>query len=154
MTWYALLKFLHVLLAIVAVGANVTYGVWLSRAARDRRHLLFALRGVQVLDDRIANPAYVLVLVTGLAMLHAGGHAITTPWILSSLVLYVLVAVVGILGYSPVLRRQIAVLDTGGADSPEFVRLAAVSRRLGIVLAVLVVAIVFLMVTRPPLWGA
>lgn len=153
MTWYALLKFVHVLLAIVAVGANVTYGVWLSRAARDRRHLPFALRGVQALDDRIANPAYVLVLVSGLAMLHAGDVSVRTPWILVSLVLYTAGMGLGIFGYSPVLRRQIAALDAGGADSPEFARLSAAGRRLGIVLGVLVVAITFLMVTKPALWG-
>ena len=30
---YLLLKWLHVFSAIVAVGANVTYGIWLARAA-------------------------------------------------------------------------------------------------------------------------
>jgi hypothetical protein len=30
MSVYLLLKFLHVLLAITAVGANITYGVWLA----------------------------------------------------------------------------------------------------------------------------
>ncbi len=47
----------HVLLGITVVGANVTYGVWFSCAARDPRHLPFALRGVKMLDDRLANPA-------------------------------------------------------------------------------------------------
>ncbi len=56
MSLFTLLKFLHVLLAITAVGANVTYGVWLSRAARDVRHLPFALRGVKMLDERLAKP--------------------------------------------------------------------------------------------------
>jgi uncharacterized membrane protein len=153
MTWYALLKFVHVVLAIIAVGANVTYGVWLSRAARDRRHLPFALRGIQALDDRIANPAYVLMLVTGLAMLHIGGPPVRTPWVLSSLVLYVAGMALGIFGYAPVLRRQIAALDAGGPDSPEFARFTAAGRRLGIVLGVLVIAVTFLMVTKPTLWG-
>lgn len=58
MTAYALLKFLHVLFAIVALGANATYGVWLTTAGRDPAQLGFALRGVKLLDDRFANPAY------------------------------------------------------------------------------------------------
>jgi uncharacterized membrane protein len=154
MTWYAFLKFVHILLAMIAVGANVTYGIWLSRAARDPRHLPFALRGVQVLDDRVANPAYLLLLITGLAMLHAGRLSWTTPWLLSSLVLYVVMAALGIGGYTRVLRRQIAALEAGGPDSPEFGRLAAAGRRLGMALAALVVVIVYLMVTKPTLWGA
>lgn len=48
MTAYALLKFLHVLFAIVALGANATYGVWLARAGRDPAQLGFALRGVKL----------------------------------------------------------------------------------------------------------
>ena len=59
---YEILKFLHVLLAIVAVGFNATYAVWLARAAKEPEHEAFALRGVKFLDDRIANPAYALLL--------------------------------------------------------------------------------------------
>jgi len=148
---YELLKFLHVLLAIAAVGANLTYGIWISRAAREPRHLAFALRGVKILDDRIANPAYALLLITGLAMVHVRGISWATPWLLASLILYAVLVALGLFGYTPVLRRQIAALETGGPDAPEYRRLAARGLRLGIVLAVLVVVIVFLMVTRPAL---
>lgn len=153
MSAYAILKFLHVLLAIVAVGTNITYGVWISRAARDARSLAFALRGIKALDDRIANPAYGLTLLTGLAMLHLGDLAWTTPWVLTSLVLFAMVAVLGLLGYSPVLRRQIEVLEVQGPDSLEFRSLAGRARMIGILLAVLVVVIIFLMVTKPVLWS-
>ena len=64
-----MLKFLHVLLAIAAVGTNLTYGIWLSRAAREPRHLEFALKGIMVLDDRFANPAYSPLFLTGVAMI-------------------------------------------------------------------------------------
>ena len=33
MSVYLILKFLHVLLAIVAIGFNVSYPIWLARAA-------------------------------------------------------------------------------------------------------------------------
>ena len=118
MSLFTLLKFLHVLLAITAVGANVTYGVWLSRAGRDPRDLPFALRGVKMLDDRLANPAYALLLVTGVAMIYAGRLAWTTPWLLVSLFLYGVLVVLGLAGYTPLLRRQIAVLEAEGPDSP------------------------------------
>lgn len=153
MSVYSILKFVHVLLAIVAVGANVTYGVWLSRAARDRKHLDFALRGVKVLDDRFANPAYGLLLVTGLAMVHFGRLSWTTPWLLVSLVLYVVVVGLGFFGYTSLLKKQIAVLEAQGPDSPEFEMLSGSATRVGMLLAVVVVIIVFLMVTKPALWG-
>ncbi len=153
MTLYTFLKVAHVLLAIVAVGANVTYGVWLSRAARDPRYLAFTLRGIKVLDDRLANPAYVLVLVTGLAMLHLGEISWRAPWMLTSLVLYALIVVLGLLGYTPTLRRQIETLEARGPDSVEFRALSNRAQTIGIVLAGIVVVIVFLMVAKPALWS-
>ena len=55
MTWYSLLKFVHVLLAITAVGSNITYAAWNIRGAMEPQHLSFALRGVKFLDN--LNPA-------------------------------------------------------------------------------------------------
>jgi uncharacterized membrane protein len=152
LTIYLVLKFVHVLSAIVAIGTNVTYGVWIARASRESAALPFALRGVKLLDDRIANPAYVVLLLTGFAMTGVSDMPITTPWILVSLVLFVLTFVIGLFGYTPTLRRQIAALDRGGAASPEYQALARHGSRMGGVLAVLVLAIVFLMVVKPSLW--
>ena len=59
---YPTIKFVHILLAIVAIGFNATYGIWISHAARHSpKELGFALRGVKRLDDRWANPAYGLL---------------------------------------------------------------------------------------------
>ena len=150
---YLLLKWLHVLAAIGAVGSNITYGIWLTRASRQPEALPFTLRGVKLIDDRIANPAYGLLLVTGLLMAYVGRVPLTTPWLLSALVLYVAVVLVGLLGYTPNLRRQIEVLDGEGAASPAYQALAGRGIRLGAVLGVLVVVIVFLMVVKPALWA-
>jgi uncharacterized membrane protein len=132
----------------------MTYGIWLARAGRDPQHLGFALRGVKILDDRMANPAYAFLLVTGILMTLIAGIPLTTPWILTALVLYVAVVLIGLFGYTPTLRRQIQLVEAGQAGSSDY---AALSRRgtiLGIVLAVLVLAITFLMVVKPPLWSS
>ncbi len=152
MSAYFLLKWVHVLMAVTALGANLTYGVWLSRAAREPQHLPFALRGVKVLDDRLANPAYGVIFLTGMAMVYLG-KVPWAPWLVSGLILYVLVVAIAASVYTPTLRRQIAALDAGGPQSTEYQRLAARGTRLGILLAVVVVIIVFLMVTKPVLWG-
>ncbi|HEX2172947.1 MAG TPA: DUF2269 family protein [Dehalococcoidia bacterium] len=146
---YLILKWLHVLLAIVAIGANVTYAVWLNRAAGRPDVLPFVLRGVKILDDRIANPAYGLLLVTGLAMVFVGGLSLLTPWILGSLVLYVIAVLLGLFGYTPTLRRQIQLVEGGQGESDEYRSLALRGQVLGIALAVIVVVIVFLMVVKP-----
>jgi uncharacterized membrane protein len=153
MSAYVILKFVHVLLAITAVGSNITYGVWLSRAARDRRYLEYVLRGVKILDDRVANPSFGLLFVTGVAMIVVGKVPWQTPWLLTSLVLYVGVILLGAFGYTPLLRRQIAVLQAKGPEAPEYAVLAGRARTLGIALTALVVVIVFFMVTKPALWS-
>ena len=68
MDFYPWLKALHVLLAIVAVGFNMSYGVWLARAAREPQQYGYVLRGIKFLDDRVANPAYGGLLLVGLLL--------------------------------------------------------------------------------------
>ena len=125
---YQLTKFIHVLLAIIAVGFNASYGIWLARAARaPQATQSHVLRTIKLLDDRFANPAYVLLLVTGLFMVFNAGIPLSRFWIAGA----------------------IRVLEAEGPDSAEYQRLSARGRNVGIVLAIIVVFIVFLMVTKP-----
>jgi uncharacterized membrane protein len=146
---YLLLKWLHVLAAITAVGANITYGIWIARASRRPEVLPFTLRGIKLIDDRVANPAYGLLLITGLLMVLTGNLNLTTPWLLIALILYVILLLVGLLGFTPTLRNQIRVLEAEGASSPAYQAVARLGTILGIVLVVLGVVIVFMMVVKP-----
>ncbi len=151
MSLYLILKFVHVLLAIIAVGFNASYPIWLVRAQREPEHALYILRGIKILDDRFANPAYALLLVLGLGMTFMAGIPLTTFWIAAALVLYVLLIAGGLLVYTPTLKGQIAALESGGSNSPEYTRLSQRGTVVGILLAVDVVIIVFLMVVKPTL---
>ncbi len=149
-TWYLVLKFIHILAAIVAVGSNITYGVWNVRAARDPSHLGFALKGIKFLDDRIANPAYGVLLLTGLIMMFAGSFGFKL-WIIIALVLFAAVVVLGVAFYSPLLKNQIRLVDAGETASPEYARLAALGARFGPGLGIIVVVILVMMVFKPSL---
>ncbi len=150
---YLLLKWLHVLAAIVALGANVTYGIWIARASRNPDALPFTLRGIKFIDDGVANPAYGLLLVIGLLMVFVARMPLTVPWLLTGLFLYVVVVLVGLVGYSPVLKCQIQLLDKEGYKSPRYLAVARRGMILGGILGMLVIVIVFLMVVKPRLWG-
>jgi len=63
MSPYLYLKWIHVLAAITALGANLTYVVWIRLGERSQPNLLHSLRGIQFLDDRIANPGYGVMVV-------------------------------------------------------------------------------------------
>ena len=145
---YPLIKFVHVLSAIFALGFNASYGFWLARAANDERVLPFVLSTLSLID-RVANIFYALLLLTGLTLVFVGGLDLRIFWIGTALVLYVLAVIVGIVLYRPVAQRQRAALASGGARSAEFQSASARGRTLGIVTAIIVVVIVFLMVTKP-----
>jgi uncharacterized membrane protein len=150
MTPYVALKYIHVLLAIVAVGFNASYGVWLARAAKEPAHLGHVLRGIKTLDDRFANPAYGLLLITGLLMVFVNSiPLLQTRWLLSGLVLWFVLMIVGFAVYTPTLRKQITVLESSGPTSLEYQALASRGRTVGILLAVIALVIVFLMVAKP-----
>jgi hypothetical protein len=112
----------------------------------------FALRGVKVLDDIVANPAYIFLLLSGLAMVAIGHYALfSTFWLPAALVLFVAVALVGYGLYTPTLSRQIRALVASGAESDKYRQLAARAQMVGIILGVLVITIVGLMVSKPVL---
>lgn len=147
---YTVAKFVHVLLAIVAVGFNATYGLLIGRASRDPRALPGTLRTVKFMDDFVANPAYALLLVSGGLMVWMA-WPLRTLWIELSLGLYVVAVALGLGFYTPTLRKQIDALERRGAASDEYRAVSLRGTVLGIALGVLVVAIVFLMVTKPTL---
>jgi uncharacterized membrane protein len=149
---YPVIKWLHILAAIAALGSNLTYGIWLSYAEREEKALAFALRGIQRLDQRLANPSYGVLLVTGVLMVLLARLPLTLPWLLVALVLYVLTALLGIFAYAPLLRRQMSLAETAGPASPEYRATAVRSLQLGVLTIVIVAAIVFLMVVKPTLW--
>lgn len=146
---YPLVKTLHIFFAIVAVGFNVSYGVWLARGRRSPEHLDFALRGVKFMDDYLANPCYFLLLLSGLAMAFVIGPWGWQRWIISALVLWVLAIAVAYAVYTPTLSGQIRALAAHGVESAEYARLENRGRILGIGLGVLVLAILVLMVFKP-----
>lgn len=146
---YPWLKLLHILLAIVAVGANITYGVWQARAAREPQYLGWTLKGVKFLDDRVANPSFIALAVVGVLMVLTGPWRFEMLWIVISIGLYVLMAAVAFGLYTPTLSRQIRVYETDGPNAPEFVALGNRARMLGAFLGAVVIAIIVLMVVKP-----
>jgi uncharacterized membrane protein len=144
-----ILKVIHVIAAIVAVGANLTYAFWLRRAGTDdRERLVWTIGSIRRLDDLIATPAYVVVLLTGLGMVFTGAFSFLTGWIQVALGLYVLVVILSIALYAPALRRQLAEAEAD-PTSAAYRAAAARSNVLGILVTVIVLVIVFLMVTKP-----
>ncbi|MGH7660714.1 MAG: DUF2269 family protein [Vulcanimicrobiaceae bacterium] len=149
MMGFLLVKFFHVLFAIVAIGANISYGVWFARAAKNPQSAVVLLRGVQFIDNYIANPAYILMLPTGIIMIRLGGYSFASHWISWAMGLWVIAMVVAYALYTPTLRKMIEAVAAGGINSPAANALNNRGRVLAAILGILVLAILVLMIFKP-----
>lgn len=143
--------YVHILAAIVAVGFNISYAVWIVRARSNPTQMAFALKGVKFLDDRIANPAYGVLLLTGLLLVYLGHYSITTLWIDIAIILFVALIVIAAFFYTPALREQVKLAEAGDTSSAEFSRLGSRGQLLGQLLGVIVLVILAMMVFKPTL---
>jgi uncharacterized membrane protein len=141
--------FFHILAAIVAVGFNISYAVWIVRARSSPTNMAFALKGVKFIDNRIANPAYGVLLVTGLLLVYLGHYSITTRWIDSALILFVALIAVAAFVYTPALREQVKLAEAGDTSSAAFMRLGTRGQIAGQALGLIVLIILALMVFKP-----
>ncbi|MQC25835.1 MAG: DUF2269 family protein [Chloroflexi bacterium] len=146
---YLLLKWIHILSAIVGVGANATYAIWMRAAEEEKAATPFAVRGIARLET-YALYSYILLLLTGLAMLFVGSIPWTTPWVLVSLILYVLMAMLGGRGYSPALKRQTEFANQ--PDSSEYLAAKERATHIGVLILLIAILIEYLMTVKPVLW--
>lgn len=139
----------HILAVIAGLGANITYVFWLAWAERDREYFDIAVRGVHRLDKILTNPAYAVVLVTGILLI-LGDETWPgdQPWLLAGIALYFLSGVVSFAVFVPALRTQLAEAERnpGGSAYQAAARRGRVMAWLGIMI---VVIIVWLMVMKP-----
>jgi uncharacterized membrane protein len=149
MDWYLPLKLVHVLSAIVAVGTNITYFVWLAAMkGRAPSQQAFALDTIKKLDARLANPAYGVLPLTGVIMvLVSDGLGFTTFWIAVAIGLYVLVGVIAGAFFAPTLRRQAELADEAGSAAYEAA--ARRTRITGMLTMLPIAGILYLMVLKP-----
>ena len=151
MDWYLPLKLVHVLSAIVAVGTNVTYFVWLAAMkGRPPAEQSFALGTIKKLDARLANPAYGILPLTGLIMvLVSDAWEITTFWIIAAIILYALVGLIAGALFAPSLRRQTEIVATEGSGAAAYEAAARRTRTTGLLTMLPIAGILYLMVMKP-----
>jgi uncharacterized membrane protein len=147
---YLTLKFLHIFLAIIAVGFTSSFGLILARAARpgaDVRDLKFALSIIRLMS-LIGHTSFLLLLVTGIGLIQIAGY----PWYLwlkVSAALVVVSFLVAQFALIPTVPRRLAILETKGPTDPEFAALSKRSAVLGAVLGLMALVVLGLMVWKP-----
>ena len=156
MDYENLLRLVHVVGATVLLGTGAGIAFFMVMAVRTRNPALIAhVAGTVVIADTLFTAtAAVLQPVTGYLLVEAIGWSLWEGWIVLSLALYVLTG----LFWLPVVRIQMQLRDLarqaaadGGALPAEFDRLYRIWFACGFPAFAAVVAIVWLMLTKPDL---
>lgn len=149
MAAYGWIKLLHVVSAIVAVGTNATYFVWLRRIRSGGAHDVFVLEGLQSMDRLLANPAYVVLPVTGIAMVLVGDLGFSTLWIAAAIGLYIAMGAFAGLFFSPALRRQIELAASPATSRDVYAGAVRRTTTTGAATMAFIAVILYLMVLKP-----
>jgi uncharacterized membrane protein len=146
MTWYLVVKFVHVFVAILAVGSSAGSSLWLRLAMAKPAHLPFALRSAKLLDERLTRPGLMVLLITGLWMA-ATRWSLTLFWVRAALLLIVVVLVVLFAVAGPLWSQLIRVTEDGNPTSSR--RLEVWFEVVGAASGLILIVIIWLMVIKP-----
>lgn len=153
---YLVVKWLHILSSTVLFGTGLGSAFYMYFTSRtgNTPAIAVVVRHVVIADWIFTTPAIVLQPATGFYLMHIAGFPLTTPWILWSVVLYLLAGA----AWLPVVGMQIRMRDMAAAAAtagrplpPLYWRLLRIWVSLGVVAFGALVAVFYLMVAKPSL---
>ncbi len=106
---YLLLKWIHILSSTILFGTGIGSAFFMFSANRstDPASIYFAVRHVVIADWFFTTPAIIIQLLTGIALVYAGGYEFSDFWIIWALLLYFFAGVC----WLPVVWMQIKMRD-------------------------------------------
>ena len=153
-TAYSVSVFIHVTAVVVGFGATFAEAIMFPVAQKlDSRHLPYVHRLQRAINQRLATPALVVVIVTGVYQVSEGDWSFGDPWI--SVTFLIVIVIGGLLGayFVPSDRRLGAQVERDlaetGAPSESYLAGARKQGAIGALTGFLLVLAIFLMVTKP-----
>jgi uncharacterized membrane protein len=155
MNWYLWIKWLHIVSSTVLFGMGFGIAFFAVRAQRTQNVAIIASVGRDVvLADTVFTAAAVIIQpVSGVALALLAGYPLSSPWLLLSIALYLLVGAC----WLPVVWLQIWMRDLAIAAAaassplpPEYERYYRRWLALGWPAFIGVLVIFYLMVAKPP----
>ncbi|HTK45612.1 MAG TPA: DUF2269 family protein [Patescibacteria group bacterium] len=158
--------FVHILGAIIAFGASFSaFPLLGAMSGKEPAHANFGSRVSVAVSERIVRPMAILQGLTGLGLIWTASIDLTkTLWLDVAIVLYLIALGYALFVQIPVGRRLVE-LTSGGpppappagsgvpaapvGPPPELLTAAGKARQGGMILAILITVIVFLMVVKP-----
>jgi uncharacterized membrane protein len=160
---YELSLFLHITAVVVGFGSTFAEAVMFPVAMKmGSRFLPYVHRLQLVLNQFFATPAILIVLATGLYQVEEGNWGYGDLWVSGTLAIVAVVALINLAFFIPVDRKLLpliekAVADSGGKDMTlselpeEYQRWGKLEGALGGVTGLLLIAAIYMMVTKPGL---
>ena len=153
---YLLVKWLHILSSTLLFGTGLgsAFYMYFTSLTRNPQAMAVVTRQVVLADWLFTTPTIILQPLTGFYLMHLAGMPLTTPWVLWSVVLYLVAGA----AWLPVVWMQIqmrnmtaAAATTGGPVPPRYWQFLRIWVALGVVAFGALVAVFYLMVAKPSL---
>jgi uncharacterized membrane protein len=153
-TAYNVSVFIHVAAVVVGFGATFAESVLFPVAMKlDRRHLPYVHQVQLTINRYFANPALLVIIVTGFYQVSKGNWSLGDFWISATLAIAIIVGGINGAYFIPADRRLGAMvtreLEAGGDLSEEYQRRARAEGMVGALTGFLIIVAIFLMVTKP-----
>lgn len=153
---YTVSLFLHISAAIVGLGATFALSIAFPLAVRmkDPRHLLFMHKLNLEVVTKLASPALLIILITGIVQVVDADMSFGQAWLSIAFVLVIIIG--GLQGayFTKTDRKLAAMVEKEIADgatelSPDYQKEAQREGSMGALTGLLVLAAVFVMVIKP-----
>jgi Predicted integral membrane protein (DUF2269) len=158
-----LLLLLHVLGAIIVFGPTFAFPIIARQAQGSPPNGHFAAVVIDLIERRIVIPGAIIQGITGVGLilvLNANLTSAAYRWLVAGIVLYIITITFAVVWQAPAAARMVELTvgpppgaaPAGGqptGPSPELLATAKKLQRGGIFLAVMIILIVTLMVTKP-----
>ena len=154
MSLYEISVFIHISAVVVGFGATFAEAVMFPVAMKAGvRHLPFVHQLQLAINQRMATPALALIIVTGIYQTIDGDWGFGSFWISATFLIAIVLGGMNGAYFIPTDRRLGPLvqrdLDEGGQPSEDYLRQARTEGIVGAVAGLLVIAAIFLMVTKP-----
>jgi uncharacterized membrane protein len=149
---YAILKFVHVLSAVVWIGGATALAVIMGRliAARDRTTIAALFPHSMAYGQRMAGPSSIVVLITGIWMIFAGKLSPHAFWIIWGFLGIIVHFVFG----ATIMRKRgmaFAKLASAPGNDDELAAAGARLRVANLIYLLIMVSVIGAMVLKPTL---
>lgn len=153
-TAYNVSVFIHITAVVVGFGATFAEAVTFPVAMRlDKRHLPYVHQLQITINRYFANPALLVIILTGLYQVSKGDWSMGDFWISATFVIAIALGAINGAYFIPTDRRLGAMaareIEAGGDLSEEYQRRARAEGMMGALTGILIVVAIFLMTVKP-----